>query len=159
MVDVGAVEVYGGGRDGGHLAEHCGVDQFAGLGQFYHKMTPSPTASNISLWLMGSRFLTSLSLRRISLTWLVKALRSASVTVWYTAYFIQYNKIFQYTISTTCQYSTHHPPTTTNHNHHHITNPQQSGRHWSALPARVARSILPSYPILTHTYYISNMLN
>lgn len=81
MVDVGAVKVDGGGGDGGHLAEDCGVDQLAGLGQFYHKITPSPTASNISLWLMGRRFLTSLSVRRISLTWLVKALRSASVTV------------------------------------------------------------------------------
>ena len=82
LVDGFGVYVYGCGGDGGHFAQHCGVDEFAGWGDRYQRMMPSPTYSKMFLWLMGRRGLTSGSFFRTQLTWLVKAILSESSTVW-----------------------------------------------------------------------------
>lgn len=75
VVDVAAVQVDGCGGDRGDLSEDGRVDEFAGLGRRYQRMTPSPTASKISFSWMGRRFLMSLSSLSTSLTWFVKAER------------------------------------------------------------------------------------
>jgi hypothetical protein len=68
LIDVVAVDVDGCWGNGGHLAEDCSVDELAALEVDYQRMTPSPTASKISVYLMGNLVLRSWSSLSTSLT-------------------------------------------------------------------------------------------
>lgn len=61
MIDVVAFEVDGCRGNGWNFAKYGGIDEFTEWGKNYQSMTPSPTASNISFSLIGSRLEISLS--------------------------------------------------------------------------------------------------